>query len=71
MTMVIVTHELASAFLVGDRILMLDDGRVIATGTPEEIQTNDNPRVQQFLNREPNKEDQDDEKYLRTITSDE
>lgn len=71
MTMVIVTHELASAFLVGDRILMLDGGRVIATGTPEDIQANNNPRVQQFLNRQPNKEDQDDEKYLQTITSNE
>jgi phospholipid/cholesterol/gamma-HCH transport system ATP-binding protein len=71
MTMVIVTHELASAFLVGDRILMLDAGRVIATGRPDEIRANSNPRVQQFLDRQPNKEDQDDEKYLRTITSDE
>lgn len=68
MTMVIVTHELASAFLVADRILMLDDGCVIATGTPEEIKADQNPRVQQFLNREPNAETQDDEKYLRLIT---
>lgn len=68
MTMVIVTHELASAFLVADRILMLDAGQVIATGTPEELKSNPNPRVQQFLNREPNVEVQDDEKYLRLIT---
>lgn len=68
MTMVIVTHELASAFLVADRILMLDAGQVIATGTPEDLKANPNPRVQQFLNREPNAEVQDDEKYLRLIT---
>lgn len=68
MTMVIVTHELASAFLVADRILMLDAGQVIATGTPEDLKANSNPRVQQFLNREPNAEVQDDEKYLRLIT---
>jgi phospholipid/cholesterol/gamma-HCH transport system ATP-binding protein len=68
MTMVIVTHELASAFLVADRILMLDAGQVIAAGTPEELKSNPNPRVQQFLNREPNVEVQDDEKYLRLIT---
>ena len=68
MTMVIVTHELASAFLVGDRILMLDKGSVIVTGTPEEIRVNPNPRVQQFLNRQPNQEEQDDEKYLQSIT---
>jgi phospholipid/cholesterol/gamma-HCH transport system ATP-binding protein len=68
MTMVIVTHELASAFLVADRILMLDQGRVIAIGTPEEIRASSNPRVQQFLNRKPDEEEQDDEKYLRLIT---
>ena len=68
MTMVIVTHELASAFLVADRILMLDEGQIIAMGTPEEIRANPNPRVQQFLNREPNIEMQDDEKYLQLIT---
>lgn len=68
MTMVIVTHELASAFLVADRILMLDAGQVIAIGTPEDLKSNLNPRVQQFLNREPNAEVQDDEKYLRLIT---
>ncbi len=71
MTMVIVTHELASAFLVGDRILMLDNGQVIATGSPEEIQAITNPRVQQFLSREPNKIEQDDEQYLRSITGSE
>jgi phospholipid/cholesterol/gamma-HCH transport system ATP-binding protein len=68
MTMVIVTHELASAFLVADRILMLDKGKVVAIGTPAEIRTSTNPRVQQFLNRKPDAEEQDDEKYLRLIT---
>jgi phospholipid/cholesterol/gamma-HCH transport system ATP-binding protein len=68
MTMVIVTHELASAFLVADRILMLDKGKVVAIGTPAEIRTSTNPRVQQFLNRTPDTEEQDDEKYLRLIT---
>ena len=71
MTMVIVTHELPSAFLVADRILMLDSGRVIAMGTPQEIRSHQNPRVQQFLKREPNIENQDDEKYLRLITGEE
>jgi phospholipid/cholesterol/gamma-HCH transport system ATP-binding protein len=68
MTMVIVTHELASAFLVADRILMLDGGKVIANGTPEELKATMNPRVQQFLNREPNQDRQDDEQYLKSIT---
>jgi len=71
MTMVIVTHELASAFLVADRILMLDGGRVIADGTSKVIRASSNPRVKQFLNRQPNEIEQDDEKYLRLITGDE
>lgn len=68
MTMIIVTHELASAFLVADRILMLDAGKVVALGTPDEIKANQSPRVQQFLNRQPNEEQQDDEQYLKLIT---
>ncbi|MBD3308734.1 ATP-binding cassette domain-containing protein [candidate division KSB3 bacterium] len=70
MTMVIVTHEMESAFSIADRILMLDDGRVIAHGTPDELRDNPNPRVQQFLNREPNEEEQDEDKYLQLITGD-
>ena len=68
MTMVVVTHELPSAFLIADRILMLDGGKVIALGTSDEIRANPHPRVQQFLQREPNTEVQDDDKYLQLIT---
>ncbi len=68
MTMVIVTHEMASAFLIADRILMLDNGEVIALGTLAELRSNPHPRVQQFLKREPNEEKQDDAKYLQQIT---
>jgi phospholipid/cholesterol/gamma-HCH transport system ATP-binding protein len=68
MTMVIVTHEMESAFLIADRILMLDGGSVIALGTPEEIRANSHPRVQQFLQREPNAETQDEAKYLGSVT---
>lgn len=68
MAMVIVTHELASAFLVADRIVMLDAGRVIASGKPADLKASLHPRVQQFLSRQPNQERQDDEQYLRSIT---
>ncbi len=68
MTMVVVTHELASAFLIADRIVMLDKGNVIAFGSPQEIQKSEHPRVRQFLNREPNSDAQDDQKYLQLIT---
>ncbi|GMK39017.1 polar amino acid ABC transporter ATP-binding protein [Paenibacillus sp. CCS19] len=37
MTMVIVTHEMGFAREVGDRVLFMDEGRIIEEGTPEEI----------------------------------
>lgn len=68
MTMVVVTHELASAFLIADSILMLDKGKVIAFGTPDDIRASTHPRVVQFLNRAADEEAQDDQKYLQLIT---
>ncbi len=68
MTIVVVTHELASAFLIADRIAMMFQGEIIALGTPEEIRRNQHPRVQQFLNREPEEPERDHEAYLRSLT---
>jgi phospholipid/cholesterol/gamma-HCH transport system ATP-binding protein len=53
MTVVVVTHELASAFRIADRLAMLYKGSLIAVGTPEEFRQNPHPRIQQFLNRTP------------------
>src|ERR1700758_471429 len=44
MTVVIVTHELASAYLIGDRITMLDHGHILIEGTPEEVQASTDER---------------------------
>jgi phospholipid/cholesterol/gamma-HCH transport system ATP-binding protein len=52
MTIVVVTHEMASAFLIADRMCLLYKGKIIAMGTPEEMRAHEHPRVQQFLNRE-------------------
>ena len=51
MTSVVVTHDMNSAFYVGDRICMLHEGRVIEEGTPEEIQSSINPITRQFITR--------------------
>lgn len=67
MTIVVVTHELASVFEIADRIAMLHNGAVEAIGTPEELRANPNPIVQQFLNREADAEELDREKYLRSL----
>jgi len=52
-TSIIVTHDLHSAFFVGDRIGMLHRGRNIFTGTPDELQASDHPVVEAFLKGEP------------------
>ena len=67
MTIVVVTHELASVFTIADRIAMLHEGRVIALGTPEELQASANPIVKQFLQREADAEEIDRERYLSNL----
>ena len=52
MTMVVVTHEMGFAKEVGDRILFMDEGRIIEEGTPDEIfQTPKNSRTKDFLSK--------------------
>src|SRR5438552_8540871 len=55
MTVVVVTHELPSAFRIADRIAMLHNGSFLAVGTKEEIRSNQHPRIRQFLDRVPDK----------------
>lgn len=50
MTMVIVTHEMGFAAQVADRVVFLDQGRLVASGSPEEVfRDHDHPRLKQFL----------------------
>jgi len=67
MTIVVVTHELSSVFLIADRIAMLHNGSVLAVGTPEELRASTDPIIQQFLNREADEEKIDREQYLRSL----
>ncbi len=52
-TGVVVTHDLRSAYTVGDRIAMLYEGRVRQTGTVEEIRDSGDPVVRQFIEGRP------------------
>jgi len=52
-TILVVTHELESAFHIADRLAMLHQGRLIAVGTKEEFSGNVHPRIRQFLDRQP------------------
>jgi len=49
-TSVVVTHDMKSAYRVADRIAMLYQGKIIAEGTPDEIQASGHPIVHQFIN---------------------
>jgi polar amino acid transport system ATP-binding protein len=52
MTMIVVTHEMAFAREVASRILFLDRGKVVETGSPEAFFTNPtSERARQFLQR--------------------
>ena len=52
MTMAVVTHEIGFAAEVADRIIFMDEGRIIADGTPEEVIYNsDIPRVREFFSK--------------------
>jgi phospholipid/cholesterol/gamma-HCH transport system ATP-binding protein len=52
-TVIVVTHELPSAFRIADRIAMLYQGTFSSVGTKDEIKASKNPRVRQFLDRVP------------------
>jgi phospholipid/cholesterol/gamma-HCH transport system ATP-binding protein len=70
MTIIVVTHELASAFLIADRMVLIDKGNVIAIGTPEQMKANPQPRVRQFLDRVPEPEVERELDYLQMLTED-
>jgi phospholipid/cholesterol/gamma-HCH transport system ATP-binding protein len=53
MTILVVTHELASAFRVADRMAMLYQGSLVAVETKESFRASTHPRIRQFLDRVP------------------
>jgi len=69
MTMVIVTHELESAFKIADRITVLFDGEVAAIGSVEEIKNSTDVRIQNLINRKPRDKVVDADAYLQRLTA--
>jgi phospholipid/cholesterol/gamma-HCH transport system ATP-binding protein len=68
MSIIVVTHELASAFLIADRIILIDRGAILATGPAKEIQQSTQPRVRQFLDRIADSSADDEVDHLRMYT---
>ncbi len=50
-TSIVVTHDLESAFQVGDRVALLTDGKLRAVGPPAEILESEDPVVRRFMHR--------------------
>jgi phospholipid/cholesterol/gamma-HCH transport system ATP-binding protein len=69
MTIIVVTHELASAFLIADRMLLIDKGNIMALGTTEEMRSSTQPRVRQFLDRIAEPEVSGELDYLQMLTA--
>ncbi|MBN8726655.1 MAG: ATP-binding cassette domain-containing protein [Xanthomonadales bacterium] len=71
MTIVVVTHELESAFKIADTITVLDQGEILMTGTVGEVRASPNARIQDLLNRRPRAVQVDADTYLRRLTGEE
>lgn len=48
-TSIVVTHDMDSAFFISDRLALLDKGRIVFVGTPEEVKRSKNPVVHDFI----------------------
>src|SRR5690348_17975761 len=70
MTIIVVTHELASAYLIADRMVLIDKGNVVALGTTAELRSSTHPRVRQFLDRVAEPEVARELDYLQMLTED-
>lgn len=67
MTIVVVTHEMASVFMIADRICLLHEGEIKFLGTKDDMQKSDDPYVKQFLERRPDDETLDPDTYLHEL----
>jgi len=64
----VVTHELASAYLIADRIVLIDRGNIAAMGPVDEVRNSQHPRVRQFLDRVADSMQDEDVDHLRMFT---
>ena len=69
-TIVVVTHELQSAFKIADRITMLDHGRVVMTGSVDEVRAAKDEHMQHLFNRMMEEVPVNPDEYLNRLTED-
>lgn len=68
MSIVVVTHELSSAFAIADRITVLDKGEVLMSADVDAVKQSGNARVQDLLNRRFQEDEDDPDAYLSRLT---
>ena len=68
MSIVVVTHELESAFKIADRITVLDQGRILMVDDVAGIRRSYNARIQNLLNRRSDDAEVDARAYLQRLT---
>ena len=68
MTIVVVTHELESAFKIADRITILDRGEVLICGTIDEVRHSSIERVHNLLHRKPRQDTVNVDEYMKRLT---
>ena len=66
-TILVVTHELESTFSIADRITVLGGGKVLLTGSVDEVRNSSDPQIQNLLNRRPNLDRPDPDAYLQRL----
>jgi len=69
MTIVVVTHELESAFKIADRIALLDKGEILFVGPPAMLRAETDARIQNFLHRRAEEVTVDADEYLARLTA--
>ncbi len=68
MTIVVVTHELESAFKIADRITVLDHGKVLISGAVDDVRNADSERIQDLLHRRSRPVHLSADDYMRRLT---
>ena len=71
MTIVVITHELESALKIADRIAVLGGGRILLTGTVEEVRSSEDEHVRRLLERRAREGPVDGDAYLARLIGDE
>jgi phospholipid/cholesterol/gamma-HCH transport system ATP-binding protein len=68
MTIVVVTHELESAFKIADSITVLDQGRILMSDRTAAVRASEHPRIRALLDRTPRSDTLDADEYMERLT---